>query len=142
MGLTQDISDLLTSGGVTATIYQGFMPPSPNDAVCIVETGGFPPLRAMPGSAGRGGVGAGLIVVERPTVQVMRRSMSPQLARVDMGYILRLLDGAGDRNINGTRYNLISAMQSPFPLPEDETGRTLIVCNFMAEKALTTATST
>lgn len=141
-GVIYDLADLISSGGVTTTIYRGFMAPSPDEALQIIETGGFPPIRAMPGSAGRGGVGAGLIVEERVTVQIVRRSASPQLARAAMSYIYRFLDGAGNRDINGTRYGLITAQQPPFPLPYDESGRKLMVCNFLAEKALTTATST
>lgn len=137
-----DLADLVSSGGITTTAYKSFLPVSGDEVLGIVETGGFPPLRAMPGSAGRGGVGAGLIVVERPTVQITRRSTSPQRARAEMSFIYRFLDGVGDRSINGTRYNLITAMQPPFPLPDDESGRKLMVCNFLVEKALTTATST
>lgn len=140
--LLDDMSDLLTTGGVTATIYKGFLPPQPDDAVLILDTGGFGPIRAMPGSAGRGGVGAGLIVQERPTIQVTRRSASPQRARADINFIMRLLDGEGDRQINGTQYGLITALQSPASLPDDESGRKLMVCNFVVEKALTTSTST
>jgi len=140
--LLDDIADLLSSGGVTTPVYTSFLPPQPDEAIQILDGGGFAPIRAMPGSVGRGGVGAGLIVQERPTVQIMRRSQSPQRARAEMNYIFRILDGLGNRDVNGTRYGLISAQQTPFPLPNDETGRRLQVCNFLVEKALTTATST
>jgi len=63
-----DLSDLLTSGGITTTIYQGFMPPTPVEAIQLVVSGGFEPVRAFASTAGEG------IVVERPTVQIVRRS--------------------------------------------------------------------
>lgn len=141
--LVDDLKDLLSSGGVTTTAYKEQLPPKPDEALCIRETGGYPPIRAFPGSAARGGgVGNGQIVVERPTVQIMRRSITAEKAQAEMYYIYRLLDGAGNRNINGTRYGQISAMSPPFPLPQDESGRTIRVLNIVVEKALSTSTST
>lgn len=140
--LLTDLNDLLSSGGITTTVYRGHLPPLPDDAIQLVQTGGYPPDRAMPGSAGRGGLGAGLIVRERPTVQVIRRSVSPERARVEMSVIVRLLDGVGDRVVNGTRIGLISALQDPFQLPDDETSRSLLACNFLVEREPSTATST
>ena len=141
--ILDDLKDLLSSGGVTTTLYREFMPPSPDDAILLRETGGYPAHRAMPGNAARGGgVGSGQIVVERVTVQITRRSPSAQRAIAEMNYIYRFLDGAGDRDINGTRYNHIMALQPPFPLPADESGRSLRVLNFLVEKALSTSTST
>ena len=49
--LLDDISDLLSTGGVTTTIYKGFMPEQPSDAFVLTETGGQGPIHAM--STGR-----------------------------------------------------------------------------------------
>lgn len=133
--LLDDIDDLLTTGGVTTTIYRGYMPPSPDEAVQIIETGGLAPIHAMSG-------GPGNAVVERPTFQVIRRSPAYARARAEMNVIWKLLDGHGDVTVNGTRYQWIEARQSPFPLGQDESGRWLLACNFLAAKALSTSTST
>lgn len=130
-----DLKDLMSTGGVTTTIYKGLMPPSPDEAFQIVETGGAPPVRAFRSSAGEA-------VVERPTVQIVRRSPSYQRARAEMNYAYRLLDGAGDRTVNGTRYLFIEALQSPFHLGRDETNREQVACNFRVHKAMSTSTST
>lgn len=137
-----DLRDLLTSSaGVTTTIYRESMAPSPDDAILIRETGGFPPIRAMRSSARAGGLGGGLTVLERRTVQITRRSPSAQRAQAETEFLYNFLDGRS-RTINGTRYALITAMQPPFPLPQDESGRSLRVVNILCEKEPSTSTST
>jgi hypothetical protein len=133
--LLDDLADLLSTGGVTTQIYRGFMPEKPDEAVQLVETGGIGPVHAMASAPG-------LAVEERASVQIVRRSATYQRARASMNVIFRLLDGAGDRTVNGTRYLWIEAIQSPFALGQDETGRTLVACNFNVCKALSTSTST
>ena len=133
--LHDDIADLLTSGGITTSIYRGFMPEGPDEAVQIVATPGFGPIHAFAPSAG-------MAVEERPTVQIIRRSASLRRAFAEMNVIWKMLDGAGDRTINGTRYAWIEALQSPFPLPRDTTDRSEVACNFLISKAVSTATST
>lgn len=136
MPLTSDIRDLLTSGGITSpTIYRGFMPEKPDDAVQILETGGQPPVHRMSASPGNA-------VEEVAGFQIIRRSPSYDRARASMNAIWKLLDGEGDRTINDVRYLWIEARQSPFALGRDDTDRTLMVCNFLAFKELSTATST
>lgn len=130
-----DLIDITTSGGVTTTKYAGFMPETPDDALQFLETGGMGAVHAMSSVAGAA-------VEENPSVQIIRRSPSYRRARVEMNFIWRMLDGLGDRTINGTRYFWIEAMQSPFPLGQDESGRSLISCNFRISKALSTSTST
>lgn len=130
-----DLADLLSSGGVTTTIYQGFLPEQPDDALVLIETGGMPAVHAFSPTAGNA-------VAERPSVQIIRRSPVYNRARAEMQYIWRMLDGFGDRSINGTRYMWIASRHMPFALPEDETRRTLIACNFDISKAVSTSTST
>ena len=111
------------------------MPEKPDEAIQLVETGGMAPVPQMSSATG-------VVVEERPSVQVIRRSPSYQRARVEMGVIFGLLQGLGGRTINGTAYKWVEAMQSPFALGQDESGRTLIACNFRVFKALSTSTST
>ena len=129
MALADDIADFLSSGGITTTIYRGFLPQLPSDAVQIVETGGLAPVPKMGGAGGA--------VTERPAFQVVRRSESVATARTEMNTIWKLLHWAGDRNINGVRYLLIEARQSPFALPKDESNRALYAANFLVHKEIT-----
>jgi len=133
--LLDDLADLLSSGGVATTTYRGIMPEIPDDALQLVETGGLAAVHAMSASAGAAHE-------ERPTVQIMRRSPVYNRARAEMNVIWKLLDGLGDRSINGTRYLWIAARQSPFGVGRDETNRYLVACNFDVCKALSTTTST
>jgi len=129
--LLDDIDDLLTTGGVATTIYRGFMADRPNDAVAIIETGGLPPIKGMAD-------GPGEALFERATVQITRRSTSYDTARDSMHTIYTLLDGVTQRTINSTRYSMIAALQSPFGLGRDESGRTMLGCNFTCWKTLST----
>lgn len=133
MGLVlNDLYDFLTSGGITTTIYKGFMPGSPDEAIQMVETGGFGSVYAF-----------GRVVEERPSVQIIRRSPVADRARAEMNVIKNMLDGFGDRTINGTHYKWVMALQPPFPLGRDDTNvRELIAMNVSLARAVTTATST
>jgi hypothetical protein len=136
MGLVlDDIGDLVSTGGVSTTQYLGFLPERPDEALGFFESGGLGPVHAMAG-------GPGLAVEEAAGIQVIRRSASYRRARVEMAVIFRLLDGFGDRVLDGTRYSWIEAVQSPFSLGQDESGRSMVACNFLVWKALTTSTST
>ncbi len=133
--LTDDIKTLLSDGGITETIYRGFMPERGDDVFQILETGGLEPIRAMSGVPGNA-------VEEAAGFQLTRRSPSYDRARIGMNAAFKLLDGEGDKTINGVSYKWIAARQSPFALGRDESDRTLITCNFLAYKALSTSTST
>lgn len=134
--LLVDLADLLTTGGIATTIYRGVLPEAPDDAIQLVESGGYPPVQAMRGARDVS------TVVEQPTVQITRRSSSYDRNVAGMNAVLRLLDGAGDRTINGTRYGWITAIQPPFDLGRDETHRHLRALNVLVCREPSTATST
>lgn len=135
--LLDDIVTLLSSGGTTSDgteLFAGFAPPTPDRAVIVYETGGQGPIRAFRSSTGQP-------VAEQPRIQVVARAAAWQYgtARLKINDCYRLLEGAGDRSINGVRYLWIGAVQSPFPMSRDENGRPLMVCNFDVTKELSTA---
>jgi hypothetical protein len=132
--ILDDLADYLSTSGVTTPIFRGFMPEKPNEAIQLLETGGQAPRRAM-------GPGPGNAVEEVAGLQVIRRSPVYQRARIEMNVIWKLLDGLGDYTQGTTRYRWIEARQSPFPLGRDESDRTLIACNFLVAKHLSTSTS-
>lgn len=127
-----DLADFLSSGGISTTIYRGFMPDTPDEALQLVETGGYPPVYAF----------GTTVVEERPTVQLMRRSSVANRARADLYVIKQLLDGMGDRSINGTAYKWVSVLHNPMPIGRDQSNRERFVMNAIIAKAVTTATST
>jgi hypothetical protein len=129
--LLDDISDLLSTGGVTTTIYKGFMPEQPNDAFILTETAGLGPIHAM-------STGPGQAKLEVAGLQVIRRSQSYSTARSGMQSVMDLLDGLTERTINATRYSYVSAQQVPFSLGRDDAERTMLSVNFLAWKDLST----
>ena len=129
-----DLADYLTTsggGGLTTTIYRGFMPESPDEALQIVVTGGYSDVHAF-----------GRVVEERPAVQMVRRSPVANRARAELQYIKQFLSGSGDVTLNGTRYSWFSALHPPFLLERDTANRWKFALNFTVAKAPTTSTST
>ena len=125
--LLDDLSDLLTTGGITDTIYKGYMAEKPDDAFSLIETGGMAPIHAMSS-------GPGNAQLEVPGFQLVRRSSSYATARDGIQAAFDLLDGLSERTINSTRYSYVEATQSPFSLGRDESQRSLLVVNFLAYK--------
>jgi hypothetical protein len=127
-----DIDDLLTTGGITTTIYHGRLVDRPNDAFSIDEQGGVAPVRGMAS-------GPGQALFERVNISLVRRSTSYDTAREDMNTAWKLLDGVTQRTINSTRYSSITAQQSPFNIGRDDSDRALVGCTFSCMKTLSTA---
>lgn len=125
--LLDDISDLLTTGSISTTIYKGFLPEQPDDAFLLTETGGRGPINAM-------STGPGNAALEVAGLQVLRRSSSYATARLGMQTVMNLLDGLSERTINSTRYSYVEAVQVPFSLMRDESERSILAVNFLAYK--------
>jgi hypothetical protein len=99
--------------------YKSKMPDAPDDAVCLYEYGGPPPVFAHDGQAW-----------EQPRLQVISRSKNYQAARTVGQTIYDLLNGKANVTIGAGRYLSIAALQSPFALGHDENDRHRIVINF------------
>lgn len=120
-----DVLDYLTTGGISTTsLFAGQMPASPDAAVCVYETGGLGPVKAMGNTAGQA-------KFERPRVQIVSRGarFGYADARAVAQEAFLLLDGMPSRSVNGRRYLWGSAIQSPFTMGADEQGRPLIAFN-------------
>lgn len=122
-----DISDLLSTGGVTTQIYKSFMPEQPDNAFVLTETAGRGPIHAFASSPGQA-------ALEIAGLQVLRRSASYETARNGMETVMGLLDGLSERTINATRYSYIEATQVPFSLGRDDSERSMLAVNFLAYK--------
>lgn len=112
-------------GTLGTNIFLTF-PNLPDDAISVSEYPGEPPVHVR---------GRKEPSMERPRVQVLVRSKSYRTARARAERIFRLLNGYSGP-VSGVGYALISAVQSPFFLSQDEGGRYRIVANYSVLKEL------
>lgn len=135
--ILDDLVDYLSSGGIGTpgtTMFRGFLPDSPDEALALYETGGQAPVHAMTPGPTVGG--AGVAVIEQPRVQVVCRAPSYDYdtARATAHSVFKLLDGMPARTINTTEYLWAAAVQSPFLMGRDQAGRVLIATNYDVAK--------
>lgn len=116
--LLDDIASYLETIG--SDIFKGYLPEQPDNCIALFEYAGEPPdLHSN---------------VEYPGLQVLVRSKSYATGRQKIEKVKSILHGVAETMINGHRYLLISARQSPEALPRDENGRVIFVCNFRVIK--------
>lgn len=117
--MIRDIAQILQSNGIGtigADIYLGQLPASPDNVVAVFEYGGEPPdLHAN---------------IEYPGLQVMVRNKRYDAGRQKIEQARNVLHGLAETVVNGHRYLLIRANQSPAFLQRDENNRAIFVCNF------------
>jgi hypothetical protein len=138
MSLLGDVGDYASSqAGLTqgTNLFLGFMPPAPDAASCIYETGGRSPIKAMTNTPGRAHV-------EQPSVQIVTRGavLGYEDARATAQALFLIFDGFPTRQINGRTYFWGSARQSPFLMAVEEDGRPLIAFNVDLACAMSTST--
>lgn len=122
--MTQDLATFLVDEGQAAKIARDLfldvqLPPQPDKAISLIDTGGFPPIRGIPDL--------------RRTIQVMAREKGTQKAKRlawDL-YGLFFPDGRGRHiTVAGTTYLTVpTASALPSPLGEDDKGRRKYVMN-------------
>lgn len=116
----------------------GFRADQPNTAVTILETGGILPTYTYAG-----------VSFEQPTIQIISRSTSYELARTNAWLVYEILAIVGNANLVAstststgadptTRYVSITPNQSPFDMGNDAKARTQFSCNYMIQKVLST----
>jgi hypothetical protein len=132
--LLDDMLTYLSSGGVATSgtnLFAGILPPNPDAAVAVYETGGRGTAKAM-------GNVAGQAHVEYARVQVVSRGsqFGYAAARQTAQKAFLLLDGLPRRTINGVQYHWASAIQTPFLMGLDEQQRPMIAFNVDVVKAL------
>lgn len=134
MSLVDDMADYLSTSGIGTigtNLFKTLLPDSPDACVAIFATGGMEPAHAM-------GAGPGGAVAERPNIAVWSRDARPDNAEFLARKAFFLLDKLG-RTINGVEYKAIFALQTPFFLQRDETGRAIYACNFSVVRASATS---
>ncbi len=116
--------------GVAGTdLFVGPLPDAPLDVTALIETGGDQSIRAM-------AAGAGQALAERPTVQVLTRGSTPQIARARVDAVRAVLDGLNRATLSGKFYHSILGAQPPTWLGYDENRRSLYTWNLEVVKAL------
>jgi hypothetical protein len=125
-----DIATYLDSQQASLTLgtnlFLGRMPDSPDTCVVLYEYGGSAPDNTM---------GGGLPVLQNPSVQIAVRAVLYASAESLINLCWGTLEGIVDMSLSGTRYNRVTAIQSPFVLERDSQDRVIFVQNFNVTRA-------
>jgi len=123
--LVEDIGNYLQTSGVGTIgtdIFLGQLPVTPDNVIVLFEYAGEPPdLHSS---------------LEYPGLQVLVRNESYAAGRQKIEQVRSVLHGLTEAMINGRRYLLVQAKQSPESLARDENGRAVFVCNFRVMKEI------
>jgi hypothetical protein len=99
-----------------------------NTAIALYESGGIGPSYTYSG-----------VSHEKPAVQVISRSTSYVTARRNANRVFTILAATKNSTISSVAYTQITPSQSPFDLGADAAGRSMISCNYIVEKAISTS---
>lgn len=129
-----DLSDVLSTGGITRPIFKIKLPAQAADsAVLLTPMGGQASLQVM--SCGPSGPNT----VARPRVRIACRDLDYSVARTIAHIAFRLTDGFRAATVNGVSYLWMSAVSSPRYLGTDENGRSLVGFDLDVMKMLSPA---
>lgn len=118
-----DVKDILTTGGVTASIFVGEAPELPAQCIVVTPTGGLGPTRTFSGTPCDA-------AIEHVRVQLRVRAVDYVTCSNLMTQAYSLLSGLPERTINSRRYYRASAVQTPYYLGLDDAARPVIATNF------------
>jgi hypothetical protein len=125
MSTLVDIATYLDSQQASLTLgtnlFLGRMPDAPDTCVALYEYGGSAPDNTM---------GGGLPVLQNPSVQIAVRAVLYASAESLISLCWGTLESIVDMSLSGTRYNRVTAIQSPFVLERDSQDRVIFVQNF------------
>ncbi len=108
-------------------IYQNLWPAGSTDAIFISEGPSLPPVDSMGGDVG-------VCEFEQVALVVQVRSSTYSVARARAQAIWGKLHKLGNVLLSGTRYLLVTARSSPFPMGRDDNGLWLVGCNYDVAK--------
>lgn len=115
-------------GTVGTDLFKAKMPATPDACGCVYESGGFSPDMALGSLTPRS---------ENPSIQVLFRGAPDDYTgpRVKAQTAFASLIGISvDQVLSGTMYWMVTALQQPFPLGQDDNDRWKIVCNYSVQK--------
>lgn len=130
MSTLVDIATYLDAQQASLTLgtnlFLGRMPDAPDTCVALYEYGGSAPDNTM---------GGGLPVLQNPSVQIAVRAVLYASAESLISLCWATLESIIDMSLSGTRYNRVTAIQSPFVLERDSQDRVIFVQNFNVTRA-------
>lgn len=132
MSFLDDIAAKLVADGIGVigttlfTSSKAVIPIGDGPYITLMETGGVAPTRVQNRTSA---------ATVRPSVQVVARAKSYQVARAKAKAAYDSLDGLFNTTLNGTWYVKITARQEPTDTGLDEAGRPRVTFNLDAEKA-------
>lgn len=124
ISLLNGIADLLQFNGigtVNTDIFKGFKPDQPDNLIALFEYAGSPMGLTM---------GKSDPVIERPGLQVWVRNYLYPDGRAKIDQVVDVLHGQANITLDGDRYLLIQANQSPESIGMDANNRSEFVVNF------------
>jgi len=127
MSAAFDVATILANlgmGTMAGNLFVNRMPDTPDVCTTVYEYGGKPTDFAMGSS----------VAVEHASLQIAVRNTSAQAGYEAIYAMYRQLDGHMGGVVNGTTYFLMTAMQPPFKLAEDEENRVKFVFNLAVRK--------
>ena len=128
MSLQSEIVSYLEAamlGTAGVDLFDNGLPPEPAAVVAIMEYAGESP-ELVHGTAG--------IAYERRRFQVTARAATFDAAMARATAVHDALVAVRNQMLGGTWYVAVQALQSPFPVEADASGRVRFVCNYRAEK--------
>lgn len=129
--LLAEVSARISAQGLVTTgftVFQGFLPISPPQAIALYESGGTGPERFLPPTA----------AIDRCGLQVVVRGAPSDYAtpRLQIERLYQAMLGWGAFTQGGVRYLNFTPLQAPFPIDRDETERVKFAVNFLVWKEL------
>jgi hypothetical protein len=122
----EDLRDYLAAAGIGLTaganLFGGTMPDKPDVANVLYDSSGGVPIDT--------GGGPSKPAVINPRVQVQSRATAYNTARDTCRAIYNALTLIANQTLSGHYYERVSPVQEPFLLHNDESNRTVFVCNF------------
>ena len=113
MSVGDDMKSLLTAAGVTAN--KNYLDMSVQNAVAIMETGGFSPIKSHGGHAST-------VTFDRPSFQILVHNASKATANTVIDTIITALDNRANETINGHFYQSVRISTPPYYLGLVQTG--------------------
>lgn len=129
MSVGDDMKTLLTAAGVTAD--KNYLDMSVQNAVAIMETGGFSPIKCHGGHATT-------VTFDRPSFQILVHNASKADANTVIDTIITALDNRANEMINGNFYQSVRMNTPPYYLGliQTEVGETNeYSINFVTQKS-------
>jgi hypothetical protein len=133
--LLPDIIDVIETAALATfgtDLFSGGLPPTPSECCALVEYGGMDPLRTQ----NEGAVPSSAQGAEQPRFQLLVRAADYEAGRNLIQSIWNVLDAIVNRDVNGTFYQRVAALQSPFMLERDANDRWIFIANFQASKGV------